>query len=283
VNGSVVQTVNASSYNFSWDATPYAGTTPTLTATAKDAAGNSNSFTITVAVSTNVVVLPPPPGGSLPSSYSLTTPTPGNEGNEFACVPFAAAYAARSIEQYYRTNASSYNLGTNVFSPEYVYDQTKFSSDCGSGTSVGTVLAFMQQTGVCTWQTMPYSDVNGCSVVPTGAQNAEAANYKIGGYSKLVSTDQTAIKTLIVGKHPVIFNISCDDSFINAGPGFIWGSYSGSGGLPHCMSIVGYDDSKNAYKVINSWGTGWGDGGFGWIDYGWFANQAGYYCYAMNY
>ena len=283
VNGTVVQTVNASSYNFSWDATPYSGTTPTLTATAKDAAGNTNSYIITVSVSANVVVLPPPPSGSLPTSYQLAAPTPGNQGNEFACVVFATTYAARSIEQYYRSNAGSYSLASNIFSPEYVYDQTKFSSDCGAGTSVGTALEFMKQSGVCTWQTMPFSDVNGCSVVPTGAQNAEAANFKIGGYSKIISSDQTAIKTMISSKHPVIFNVSVDDGFIAAKTDFTWSSYSGSGGLPHCLTIVGYDDSKHAFRIINSWGTGWGGGGFCWIDYSWFTQVAGYYSYVMNY
>jgi hypothetical protein len=36
------------------------------------------------------------------------------------------------------------------------------------------------------------------------------------------------------------------------------------------MAITGWDDAKNAYKVQNSWGTNWGDAGFGWIDYQFF-------------
>ena len=33
------------------------------------------------------------------------------------------------------------------------------------------------------------------------------------------------------------------------------------------MVIVGYDNSKRAFKVANSWGSDWGDNGYGWIDY----------------
>jgi hypothetical protein len=33
------------------------------------------------------------------------------------------------------------------------------------------------------------------------------------------------------------------------------------------MAIVGYDDAKQAFKVINSWGTSWGSNGYGWISY----------------
>lgn len=36
------------------------------------------------------------------------------------------------------------------------------------------------------------------------------------------------------------------------------------------MVVVGYDDSKNAFKLVNSWGQNWSDRGFGWIDYSFF-------------
>jgi hypothetical protein len=35
----------------------------------------------------------------------------------------------------------------------------------------------------------------------------------------------------------------------------------------HAMNIVGYDDQKGAFKLLNSWGPEWGDGGYGWVDY----------------
>jgi len=31
--------------------------------------------------------------------------------------------------------------------------------------------------------------------------------------------------------------------------------------------VVGYDESRNAFKVINSWGVNWGNEGYLWIDY----------------
>ena len=39
----------------------------------------------------------------------------------------------------------------------------------------------------------------------------------------------------------------------------------------HAMLVVGYDDQRQAYKVMNSWGEGWGDKGFLWISYDTFA------------
>jgi len=282
VNGSTQGTLTSSPYNFSWNASSYAGTTPTLTATAKDAKGNSNSFTITVSVSGNVVILPPPPSGSLPSNFQLVTPPVGNQGYEWTCVPFATAYGARSVEQYYRTGASSYSTSTNIFSPEYVYDLTKFS-DCGSGTAITTTLDLMKNQGVPLWSTLPYSDLNGCDASIATAYNGPAASYKISSYGKLLNNDVTGIKTMLVNHHAVIASLAIDNSFLNAGAGFIWSSYSGSGGGGHTLIICGYDDSKQAYKVMSSWGTGWGDAGYSWITYNFFPTRAGYYVYVMNY
>jgi len=70
--------------------------------------------------------------------------------------------------------------------------------------------------------------------------------------------------------------------FVNAGPGFVWRSYSGSGSLPHTIIICGYDDLKHAYKVMNSWGTSWGDAGFSWIDYDFFLQKSSYNTYAIQ-
>lgn len=35
----------------------------------------------------------------------------------------------------------------------------------------------------------------------------------------------------------------------------------------HEMTLVGYDEGRQAFRVQNSWGVLWGDGGFGWIGY----------------
>jgi C1A family cysteine protease len=198
---------------------------------------------------------------------------------EGSCVAFAVAYA-RSAEQYYKTGATSYNDAVNVFSPEYIFNQVKTSSDC-MGSGVMSSLELLKSQGVCTWQSMPYSAGNGCSLMPTAAQKAEAANYKIASYSMLVDEDITAIKTMIASNHPVIASFTIDHGFYSATPGFIWNTLTGNSG-GHTMAICGYDDTKHAYKAINSWATNWGDAGYIWIDYDFFPVAAAYYCYAMT-
>ncbi len=36
----------------------------------------------------------------------------------------------------------------------------------------------------------------------------------------------------------------------------------------HVIQIIGWDDSKQAWLIKNSWGTTWGEGGYGWVRYG---------------
>jgi C1A family cysteine protease len=230
---------------------------------------------------TTTITPPPPttviPPATLPARYILTAPTPGSQGSEGSCVAWATA-SLRSIEQYYRTNATSYSYATNIFSPEFIFNQIQ-SGGCGS-SSFYDAFWLMSTKGVCTWQTMPYSSNNGCSLMPGTSQVAEAANYKIGSWSIIYATDTTAIKSSLAAKHPLAATFVIDANFYSAGPGYIWSS-KGAGVIGHALTIVGYDDSKRAFKAMNSWGTNWGDGGFVWIDYALLGSVA-YEFFVMN-
>ncbi len=279
VSISIDDVVVSTSTSYSWNTANSAAGGHTLKAIAKDAAGNQGTSSISVTVNTIVVPPPPPPPTS---GVHLIMPPVGNQGGEGSCVAFSVGYAARSAEQYYKTNATSYNSATNIFSPEFLYNQVKFSADCGSGTSMQMALDFIIAKGICSYQSMPYSVSNGCSLLPTVAQATEALNYKIGSYSKIINSDKTAIKAMVFQNHPVIVTVIADNSFVTAKTGFIWKTFSGSGNLPHSIVICGYDDTKNAYKVMNSWGTTWGDAGYSWIDYDFFPTKTGTYCYVIN-
>ena len=40
----------------------------------------------------------------------------------------------------------------------------------------------------------------------------------------------------------------------------------------HAILFVGYDDSKQLFKFKNSWGTSWGDNGYGYLSYKYFTS-----------
>jgi len=224
-----------------------------------------------------VIVVPPPPAPA--TGILLAMPPVGNQGSEGSCVAFTVA-AARFSEWFYKTNTLV------IFSPEDLYNHVKFAfptnpADCTSGTSIQTALNFVRDSGILTLATMPY--VSGsCTLVPrTASQNTEAFQYKIAGYSKMLHTDTVAIKAMINSNHPVIVSMSVDQSFVSAKAGFIWRTYI-SPVLPHAFLICGYDDTKHAFKIINSFGTMWGDAGYLYVDYNIIYNNAGTYVYVIN-
>lgn len=223
----------------------------------------------------------PPSPPIFPYSLRLETPIPKNQGNEGSCSAFSDVYYARSIEQYYRTGATSYSTTINIFSVEYVYDQTK--TTCSGGTSLTSCLDLMYNKGVCLEATMAYSDINGCDIIPTAAQDAEAAKYKISGYSRIINTDSLAMKNLLINHHPIMVGVVVDNAFVAADANFIWSAATASDGqVGHSVCLVGYDNGKHAWLVASSWGTTWGDGGYTWIDYDFFPTKAGYYLYVIN-
>jgi hypothetical protein len=44
----------------------------------------------------------------------------------------------------------------------------------------------------------------------------------------------------------------------------------------HAMIVVGYDEVRKSFEVMNSWGTTWADNGYVWIDYETFGNFVKY-------
>ncbi|RKZ86584.1 MAG: cysteine protease, partial [Candidatus Parabeggiatoa sp. nov. 1] len=110
--------------------------------------------------------------------------------------------------------------------------------------------------------------------------------YKIKDYARLfLRTDRESLKVEIVKKSisedkPVLMAMNTPPSFQKLIGKDVWqptekpsGSYGG-----HAMTVIGYDDKKygGAFEIQNSWGTGWGKGGYIWIKYHDFANFTRY-------
>ncbi len=203
--------------------------------------------------------------GEVASRYVISMPPVEQQGGWGPCVPFTVAYAMVSTEIAYRTNAEAYDKLTNLFSPQYVYGQVKFNTDCSSGTTALRCLDLVSTQGVCLWNTMPYDYLNGdCNQKPNAAQQAEAANYKLP-YSKIDPRDKATVKATLSANHPIAVSISAEQGFRAISDSQV---YNGSlrGPVIHEVTLCGYDDSKNAYLVQNSWGTGWGYQGRAWLN-----------------
>jgi C1A family cysteine protease len=198
---------------------------------------------------------------ALPTLVNLNTPFVGDQGSEGSCVAWGTTYAGRSMN-YFQGTTWSYDA--NIFSPEYVYDQIKVS-DCSSGAYVIDGLNLLKNKGACLWATLPYSSTNGCDASLATPFDSYAANYKIAGYST-VSLTMDAIKDQLAAGKAVIVAGPVDRNFMRLASGAVLTKRRGSLG-GHCYCVVGYDDSKSAFKFLNSWGTSWATAGYGYIHY----------------
>lgn len=75
--------------------------------------------------------------------------------------------------------------------------------------------------------------------------------------------DPLWFKTQLAAKREVAFGVHLSGT---AQMGTVWkpgNDYHGD----HAMLMVGYDDSKQAFRVKNSWGSDWNEGGYVWMSY----------------
>jgi hypothetical protein len=87
---------------------------------------------------------------------------------------------------------------------------------------------------------------------------------QVGAYFRIARGDDGAsiIEALRRGFCPV-FGMEVDDAYMQYRGGLWTPGGSSYGG--HAQVVVGYDAARVAFRVLNSWGSGWGDGGFAWI------------------
>jgi len=97
----------------------------------------------------------------------------------------------------------------------------------------------------------------------------------IGNDSSVPSTD--AIKQAILDHGPVSAAVCVNSAFQRYTGGVFTGSWF-CFTINHAIVLTGWDDSKGAWRLRNSWGPDWGEDGYMWIAYG-----AQYVGYSANY
>jgi C1A family cysteine protease len=78
---------------------------------------------------------------------------------------------------------------------------------------------------------------------------------------------EAAIKSVIMSYGAVGAGIAADDAFENIQGATVFKG-SGATQIDHDIILIGWDDSKGAWLLRNSWGTEWADQGYCWIAYG---------------
>jgi uncharacterized repeat protein (TIGR01451 family) len=204
-----------------------------------------------------------PPSVDLSPSF----PVPGDQGQQGSCVAWATGYALKSYQEG-AEEGWSLNTTSHLFSPAYIYHQVNGGQD--NGSQIYDALDLIISQGAATLATMPYSDQDFQSQ-PSDEARAEAAKFK--GVRRTTLSGLSDLKGALVQRKPVVLGIEVFDQFYGLrGPDSVYNSDSGSNTGQHgrhAVTAVGYDNNRygGAVKVINSWGTNWGDNGFFWMPY----------------
>lgn len=107
----------------------------------------------------------------------------------------------------------------------------------------------------------PYKVVENTCALSEGKSNVKIANYKF--ISGNPSTEE--VKNLLVRHGALAVALDANTfEFVNYKSGVIKTMNT----LPtHAVTLVGWDDDKEAWLIKNSWGSNWGLDGYAWVGY----------------
>lgn len=160
-------------------------------------------------------------------------------------------------------------------------DQQLFREDTSlaprdEGMSLGGALSALEMKGACLEKNWPFT-ISKVNDTPSNSCFKEAIRYKIAE-SRKVPVDLNSMRQCLAEGHPIVFGLKLTAQFFkpSAGGGIVTPDVddpqSAEHGL-HAMLIVGYNDRQEVFIVRNSWGTSWGDKGYGYVPYDYICND----------
>jgi C1A family cysteine protease len=190
------------------------------------------------------------------------------------------ANAAAGLMEYFELRAfKRYLNGSRLFLYKVERNLLGWTGD--QGAYLRTAMQAMVMFGVPPEEYWPY-DIANFETEPTAFTYALGQDYKAVQYYRLDPPGTapgdvlSAVKTSLAGFLPCMFGFTVYSSMppIGAGTGdipFPQPSDRVLGG--HAIDAVGYDDAhqigndQGALLIRNSWGTAWGEQGYGWLPY----------------
>jgi len=215
-------------------------------------------------------------GRSLPDSVDLSSQcAPVNDQKSWAaCTAFAVGDGAYNYELNRIYSPYGWDL-TNPFnrvSPKYLYIVSGELQGWPAGPSyfryTGQVVSDLVDHGVATELNAPYDLIYSSSWSSMALADAQLLTIDRWDVVPCRSEGELRSMKIILANQrtPIIMQTRLDGGFFNYEAGQVW-NYEGPRKSGHAMVIVGYDESRQAFKVRNSWGEYWGDDGYAWIGY----------------
>jgi len=143
-----------------------------------------------------------------------------------------------------------------------------------SGAEIRDGIKSVVNQGACSETTVSY-DITKFEIKPPAKAYTEASKYQAVKYERL--TDINSYKNCLAAGNTFVFGFSVYESFESD-------AVAKTGIVPmpkktekllggHAVQCVGYDDTKKAFIVRNSWGANWGDKGYFYLPYSYFTSS----------
>lgn len=227
--------------------------------------------------------------GTLPSSVDLTNKFPpiGDQGEYGTCVTWAVGYnlktALNGIDNQWTANQLAQT--SNQTSPKDIFwaiPSAEKGSDC-NGTQFESAMDLLITRGGASMAKAPYSGLGDCSQTPPSDWTQDAADNKLVNYRKIADQSNSSsmtvenFKAYLAEGRPIAIGAKLGDRFMrwNSDAVIDYDTYQNPGmqHAYHALVLAGYDDSKSAFKLVNTWGNTWGKSGTIWIDYDFFVSS----------
>jgi hypothetical protein len=238
-------------------------------------------------VSTGVVLLQPvqynqipsvPPTfapSGVPTSVDLEKqfPPPRQQAPQQSCAAWVVGYA---ITSYLKKLQRHWDYSDDtLFSPAFIYNQLNTDPSCQGRLTLPDAMNIVTTEGIAPLSAFPYMKDN-CIRRPDDAVIQTAGRFFAAGFRRVNFLDDGEMKRLLVQGRPIAVALMIASSFVALARTAIYASMEEDETTmqAHALVIVGYDNARQAYRVMNSWGTEWADGGFGWISFAAFRHWA---------
>lgn len=201
-----------------------------------------------------------------PPSYSMVPWCPPilAQGNHDNCVIHALLHAM-TLNKTIRGDYQTQPFGTLSRMQAYYDQRARIGATAtDAGGTIADAIAALSDKGAALETSWPYSSP--FATQPTASVYAEAAGENLLS-TAAVPFNAIAIKNALAASHPVVIGLFLRFSFTQTGSDGLVPMPNANAPVwkNHAVCLVGYGAYPGTFTFANSWGTSWGEDGFGYL------------------
>lgn len=217
----------------------------------------------------------------VPQTFSLTAGIPTkflisnlppvlNQGQLGSCVSNALVNSLKYLYNKFKKNNNNWSRLFNYYNTRVIENTVNIDNGC----QIRNAIKVCNKTGSCYETTWPYV-ISKYKIRPSTTSYNTAKKNIITKYNS-VALNRSAIKSCLLSSNTILVGFACftglfsRDTTRTGNIQLPVGRESYLGG--HCVLLVGFDDATQRYTFMNSWGTTWGNKGYGTIPYSYLEN-----------